>query len=300
MMKSILRSLVITGLLLLPLSAFGAETVKIRYAATISVDAKGNGIKLPDGVGCSEKFPLIIADTGNGRLLKYTYEDGKVRGGDEIKVDQLTYPVRVEINSKGDILALDGKQRRIVQLSPEGAFKGYVDPVGVSSALVPKSFRLDSADNVYILDIFSNRVIVTDAAGKFIRQIDFPEKYGFMSDVAVDIKGTVLLVDSVNAMVFSAAKDAKVFSPLSRSLEENLNFPVSLAVDSRGIIYLSDQNGSGVVILGPDGTFQGRPLVFGWKDGLVRYPSQICVSEKGGLFVADRENSRLQIFNLIR
>jgi len=101
-------------------------------------------------------------------------------------------------------------------------------------------------------------------------------------------------------VIFSAAKDAKVFSPLSASLEEYMNFPVSMDVDSRGIMYLSDQNGSGVVIVGADGAFQGRSVVFGWKEGLVRYPSQICVSDRDQLFIADRENSRVQIFTLMR
>ncbi len=300
MIKTLSRNLVIISALLMPLGAFGAEVVKVRHADTIYFDARGGGMKQPDGIGCSGKLPLIVADTGNGRLLKYTYEGGKVAGGDEIKVDQITYPVRVQLTSQGDILVLDGKQRRIVRLSPEGTFKGYVDPAGVSPAVVPMSFAIDNADNLYLLDVFSGRVVVLDQTGKFLRQIDFPEKYGFMSDIAVDMKGMVFLLDSVNAMVFSAAKDAKGFSAVTGNLKEYMNFPISLAVDNRGVMYLSDQNGSGVVVVGADGSFQGRAVIFGWKDGLVRYPSQICVNDKDKLFVADRDNSRVQIFSLIR
>jgi len=300
MIKTLLRSVVMISALLSPLGAFGAETVKVRHADTIYLDARGGGMKQPEGIGCSGKPPLIVADTGNGRLLKYTYEDGKIKGGDEIKVDQLTYPVRVRITSQGDILALDGKQRRIVRLSPEGVFKGYIDPVGVSSEIVPMSFAVDSADNLYLLDVFSGRVVELDQTGKFIRQIDFPEKYGFISDLTVDSRGTVFLLDSVDAMVYSATKDAKGFSPITKDLKEYLNFPISLAVDNRGIMYLSDQNGSGVVLVGADGSFQGRAVIFGWRDGLVRYPSQICVSDKDQLFIADRDNNRVQIFSLMR
>ena len=104
----------------------------------------------------------------------------------------------------------------------------------------------------------------------------------------------------MDSLVYSAAKDAKGFTPLGQRLEEFVNFPASIAVDSRGSIYLADQNGSGVVTLGPDGAFLGRSLVFGWKDGLLRYPSQICTNDKGEFFVADRENSRVQIFNVVR
>jgi sugar lactone lactonase YvrE len=302
MTKFLINIFIIISALALPLNAFGAEAAKLRYASTIYFDSKGGGLKLPEGVACGESPFFIVADTGNGRLLRYSLQDGVTKGGDEFKIDQISYPVRVQLSSKGEIFALDGKQRRIVHLSPEGAFKGYIDPAGLpdSSSFVPRSFKLDTADNIYVLDIFSARVLVLDPTGKYVRQVDFPEKYGFFSDLAVDSKGTIFLVDSVDAVVYSAPKDAKSFSPLSQKLEEYVNFPSSITVDSRGTIYLADQNGSGVVVLGTDGSFLGRSLVFGWKDGLVRYPAQICTNEKGEFFVADRENNRVQVFTVIK
>jgi sugar lactone lactonase YvrE len=302
MTKVLIKIFVVISALALPLSSFGAEAAKLRYASTIYFDSKGGGLKLPEGVACGESPFFIVADTGNGRLLRYTFQDGVPKGGEEFKIDQMSFPVRLQLSSKGEIFALDGKQRRIVHLTPEGAFKGYIDPVGLPSAapFVPRSFKLDSADNIYVLDIFSARVLVLDPTGKYVRQLNFPEKYGFFSDLAVDSKGTIFLLDSVDAVVYTAPKDAKDFSPLSQKLEEYVNFPSSITVDSRGTIYLSDQNGSGVVVLGPDGSFLGRSLVFGWKDGLVRYPSQLCTNEKGEFFVADRQNNRVQIFTVIR
>ncbi len=302
MTKVLIKILVVISALAVPLSSFGAEAVKLRHAATIYFDSKGGGLRIPEGVACGEGPSFIVADTGNGRLLRYSLQDGVPKGGDEFKVDQMTYPERLQLSSKGDIFALDGRQRRILHLGPDGAFKSYVDPVGMpaSEAFVPRSFKLDRADNIYILDIFSARVIVLDPSGKFVRQMDFPEKYGFFSDIAVDSKGTIYLLDSVDAVVYSAPKDAKEFTPVSKKLEEYVNFPSNMIVDGRGMIYLSDQNGSGVVILGPDGSFLGRSLVFGWKDGLLRYPSQLCTNDKGEFFVADRENNRVQIFTVIR
>jgi hypothetical protein len=34
----------------------------------------------------------------------------------------------------------------------------------------------------------------------------------------------------------------------------------------------------------------------GWKEGLLNYPSQLCVNDRGEIFVADTNNSRIQIF----
>ncbi len=84
-------------------------------------------MKQPEGVACSEKSLLIVGDTGNDRLLRYSYQDRSLKAGTEIKIPQLSNPIRVQINSKEEIFALDGKKRRIIRLNPDGTFKGYVD-----------------------------------------------------------------------------------------------------------------------------------------------------------------------------
>ena len=60
------------------------------------------------------------------------------------------------------------------------------------------------------------------------------------------------------------------------------------------------ENGSGIVILGQDGSFHGRQLSMGWTEGLLYFPSQMCVNDKGEVFIADRGNSRVQIFTLVK
>jgi hypothetical protein len=50
-------------------------------------------------------------------------------------------------------------------------------------------------------------------------------------------------------------------------------------------------------MLGIDGSYQGRQLSIGWSEGLVNYPGQLCVTESGATFVADRYNNRVQAFS---
>ncbi len=302
MMKIFVRILFIVVVLSFPVNSFCAEAAKLRHISSVYFDAKGAGISTPEGVAYSDKSILIIADSGNGRLLKYTYKEGVVKGGDEIKVPEMSYPLKVQVNSAGEVFVLDGKQRRIIRLGSDGTSKGYLDPAGLTSpsTFVPESFKIDASGNIYILDIFSGRVIVLDPSGKFMRQLEFPENYGFFTDLAVDSRGAIFILDAVKADVYSALGDAKSFTLLTKGLKEYMNFPISMTIDNRGVIYLADQNGSGIVALGQDGSFQGRLVTFGWKEGLVRYPSQIFISEKGEFFVADRENNRVQIFSLLK
>jgi sugar lactone lactonase YvrE len=302
MARAIFPILLILSLLSTPVASLNAQTVKFRHLLSLYSDDKEGGMKNPEGVACSERSILIVSDTGNGRLLRYTFQGKAVKAEGEIKVPELTYPLRVQINSKGEIFVLDGKKRRILRLSPAGEFKGYVDPQGLppSPAMIPRSFKIGTNDSIYILDIFGERVIELTPDGKYKKHLEFPKDYGFFSDLAMDPKENLLLIDSTQRMVFSAARESKGFLPLTKNLREYLNFPTNLTTDARGRIYIVDENGGGIVILGQDGSYLGRQLSMGWNEGLLYYPTQLSVNEKGEAFIADRGNNRVQIFAVVQ
>ena len=280
------------------LTTFSDAAMKFRYIVSIYADDKGIALKQPEGVAYNKSL-LIVADTGNGRLLRYTLKEGALEAGaTEIKVEQLSYPIKAKINSKGEIYVLDRKQRRIIRMTPEGMFKNYLTPTGLPSpaSYVSRSFTIDMNDNIYILDIFSQRVLVLDSEARYQKQIAFPKEYGFFSDVEVDVRGRVLLIDSVNAVVYSAAENSASFSPVTESLKEYVRFPASVTTDSRGRIYLVDRNGGSIIILGQEGSFIGRQSGLGWKEGRLNYPSQMCINNRGEIFIADTNNSRVQMF----
>jgi len=132
-----------------------AEAARLRYLASVYFDDKEAGFKLPEGVACGDQGRLVVADTGNGRLVRFSYRDQTAGGGREIKVAQLSAPSRIQLNSKGEIYALDGKQRRIVHLGPEGEFKAVLayDGVPPPATIVPKAFAIGPADSIYVLDV---------------------------------------------------------------------------------------------------------------------------------------------------
>jgi hypothetical protein len=296
----IIAVILVSGLFLLVPSSGAA--IKFRFITSIYSDDQGNALEQPEGVACDQKSRLIVADTGKGRLLQYTFKGEAIEpGAVEIKPDQLLYPIKTEINSRGEIYTLDRRQRSIIRLTPAGEFIDYLRPSRLPSpaSYVPRSFHIDAKDNIYILDISSSRVLILNPDGEYVSQIKCPEGYGPFSDVTVDFKGTVLLLDGVNGMVFSAANPSVGFSPLTKSLKEYVRFPTSLTTDNRGRIYLVDRNGGRILILGQDGSFLDRQLDMGWKEGRLNYPGQMCINGEGEVFVADTRNSRVQIFKAV-
>ena len=81
--------------------SYGAEELKFRHVTSIYSDDQGLGLKQPEGIAWREKSFLIIADTGNARLLRCTFKDKTVASGiSVIKVPQLRYPRQTRPNNR--------------------------------------------------------------------------------------------------------------------------------------------------------------------------------------------------------
>jgi len=282
--------------------ALAADVGKFRFVTAVYLDDRGGGMRQPEGVACDDRGTLVVGDTGGGRLLRYTVEEASVKPTGEIRAREVTAPLRVHLTSRGDALVLDGRERRVARFDARGEFRGFLRPEGVPepTTVVPRSVKVDRSDRVYLLDVFSARVLVLDTEGRYQRHVPFPRDRGFFSDLAVDARGTIYLLDSLRATLHAAGRNAREFSPLAKDLRAHLSFPTALAIDGRGVLYVVDQNGGGVVLVGQDGTVLGRQLAMGWTEGLLYYPSQACVNDRGQLFIADRGNSRVQIFAVVR
>lgn len=291
-------STIIALLLLWPVAVQASESFRLTHDRAVYADAEGGKLHRPEGVACRERT-IVIADTGNGRLVRYEVNRGELEGGKEIIMPQVARPVQVHFNSRGEILVLDSQSRRIARLDQQGNPAGVVQPREVpdGSSLVIRAFGLDREDNLHLLDLLGNRVVVVSPGGTFQRQIPLPTK-GSYSDVVVDSRGTVLVLDSVEAVIHAAARGERSFTPFTADLRRYVNFPASMALAGRGGLLVTDRNGAGIVMIGPDGSYRGRQLAMGWKPGLLYYPSQLCLTDNGELIIADRDNSRVQIFRM--
>lgn len=255
-------------------------------------------LNAPEGIGCADDGSVAVADTGNHRLVLYKYADGIWTGGTEVKIPEVPYPTRVQLDSKGNILALDRKTKKVVRLNAKGALVNVMEWKGLeeNATVVPAGFALDRADNLYVLDALGQRVLVADPMGTVTRQLPLPAVKGAaFTGVTVDPTGTVFALEGTDGAIWSAPPAATAFQQLGTSLKEYMNFG-SFITSSKGTIYVVDQNGHGLVMIGNDGSFRGRQLAMGWSEGYVYYPTQVCITQSGTAFVADRGNNRVQMF----
>ena len=279
-----------------------ANGIALKYTTSAYGDNEGVGMNSPEGIACSGNV-VVVTDTGNNRLLRYSYANETLTPEGTFKVQELRYPIRLQIAPDGDIYVLDGKLLKIARAGQDGTFKGFMSFNGVpgTQEVIPRSFKVGGERGfIYILDVFGSRVLVVDGTGKYQRHIPFPKDHGFFSDLAVNYRGDVLLLDSIKGTLYAAPSDSQEFSLLANDLKEHARFPSHITADNQGTIFITDHHGGSILVIGLDGVIKGQQLGFGWNESLLNYPSQICIGSENHLFVADTNNSRVQIFKIIQ
>ena len=270
-----------------------AEGVVFKFTRAVYGDDREIRLASPEGVGCADDGRLVVADTGNARLLAFGDSQGALVLSKEIKIPEIGYPTRVVLDQKGNTWVLDRRARKIARLGKGYAFAGWVEAKG-ASPFVPVSFVVTPGGTIVAIDAIGPSVVELEPDGKALRRVPLPK--GQFTDLWVDSRGTVFALDAVAARVWTAEKGRSEFKPLTRSLKDEMKFPTQIVSNGRGRLFLLDQNGMGVGVLGIDGTYQGRQLAMGWTPGLLYYPTQICVTGKGIAAIADRGNDRVQLY----
>jgi sugar lactone lactonase YvrE len=285
----------------LPAAGLAAGRISLVPKLSVYTDDKDVALNVPEGIACNDK-EVVAADTGNGRIIIFHYDDSGLKLETPVKLPNIASPTRVQLDAKGDIYVLDGKLKKVAHLDPSGKFVGYIEPQGLPAgvgSINPVSFKFGPSGNIYLVDNTSESVIVLDPSGKFLKKMDFPAGVGFIPDLCIDPQGTVYIVDAMNCVVYSAP-NGQPFSSFTGSLKDDMSFPISITMDDKNAFYIVDEHGGGVIILGPDGSFQGRQLSLGWSEGLLYYPVQMCVNPAGYAFIADRGNDRIGIFSVVK
>lgn len=180
-----------------------------------SPKASVTGLYGPRGVAVGPGGTVLVADTGNNRLMFY---DANLKGGRPVGSkgsgpEQFSDPVGVAVGPSGTFYVADVGNRRIQVLDGKGGFTGRLDVPGWTS--VGEPFLAVGADDVlYVSDPSGRAVLALNRAGKLLRKWeanDAGRKFDSPSGVAVDTKGGALFVvdradNTVSRLALAEAK----------------------------------------------------------------------------------------------
>lgn len=302
MAKTMRAVLVAAGALALAGLPSGARAagVVLKHVVSVYADEAGKGLRRPEGVACSDDGQLVVSDTGNARLVLLTFKGQGVLGGRPVTDAELRAPQGVQLDTRGEIVALDARSHALLRFGAKGEPLGRVELKGLAAGEEPviAAFKL-RAGALYLLDGAGKAVLVADFSGNVTRRIPLPAGKGPFTDLAVDAAGKVYAIDPAGAGLWAAERDAQAFTALEGTLRESTSFASQLATDGQNNLFAVDRNGGSILQLGVDGAFQARHLAFGWSEGQLQYPTQICVAADF-MAVADRGNNRVQVFQVLR
>lgn len=163
---------------------------------------------------------------------------------------------------------------------------------------------VDARDQVWIFTRTANPVQVYDAQGNLVRSWGQDIlKSGAAHHIRIDREGNVWVADIVDHVVRKFTPEGKLLLTLGTPGElgrdrTHLNKPTDMAITPAGDIFVADGYGNArVVHFDKQGRYVKEWGELGSKPGQFSIPHSIAVDSQGRLYVADRNNVRIQVFD---
>lgn len=169
----------------------------------------------PRGLAIDLDGNLLVADTGNKRILKFTPAGELIKqvGGGGVIAGRFEEPTAVAVDPvDGSVLVADAWNGRIQRLSPDLEYRGeFPTPGWVGRDVFQKPYLTVTADGlIYATDPATALVMVFDRDGNVVAAFGGPgndaSRIGQPNGIAADLaNGLILVADGVNnrVMVFS-------------------------------------------------------------------------------------------------
>jgi mucin-19 len=319
-------------------STVSQATVTTLAGSGVFGTANGQGtaaqFDIPYGVAVDSAGIIYVSDTGNDRIRKIdtssnvTTLAGSTPGfsNGQGTAAQFYNPGAVAIDSAGIIYVADTTNNRIRKIDINsnvttlaGSTQGFSNGQGTSAQFYqPIGIAVDSAGYVYVTEYGTNLIRkidtssnVTTLAGStqgFADGQGTAAQFNSPQGVAVDSAGIIYVADTlnhqirkidINSNVTTLAGSTQGFAN-GQGTSAQFNVPIGVAVDSAGIIYVTD-NGNNKIrkidILSNVTTLAGSTIGFAEGEGVsaqFNSPTGVAVNSAGIIYVVDTGNRRIR------
>ncbi len=230
-------------------------------------EAPGGTFYQPWGIAISADGSVLVADTWNHRIQKFTADGTFVNMwgyfGQADTPFAIWGPRDIAIDSTGNVYITDTGNKRIVIYDGNGNYISQFGSVGLEPGQFdePVGLAVDKDGLVYIADTWNQRIQV----------------------MTKDTSGN-----------YTPLKNWEVVAWYGQSLD---NKPF-IAVDNNGNLFITDPEGYRVLHFTTTGTFINYFGDFGVGTGEFDLPTGIIADGKGGVWLADAGNNRIMHFSL--
>lgn len=258
---------------------------------------------------------VIVTDTHNHRVQAFTYDGtfinqwdtGESQGNSDFR---WTKPVGVAVNYDGeegevfvtepnefgvDVCSLDGEIKR--------GWRDWEDETGQQDYFEnPMGIAVKNGE-VFVVENEKCRVLVFDIQGNFRRQwgsedgVIKEEDLDMPTGIAVSNEGEVFVCDANNHRVVVYSVDGTILRQWGTEGSEPGQFlwPHSVALSGDKVV-ISDQENHRVQVFDMEGTFVTQWGKQGDEPGQFAFPTGVAVGPAGEIYVCEKGNRRVQVF----
>lgn len=247
-----------------------------------------------------ERGEVWVADTRNNLIGVFSREGMPLYAFGSRKY--VREPRQIQVDAKGTVLVLEQDRTRIRTFNYRGIYLGDLVPAGFPEKGQIGAFTLGPDSTLWIGESTTGEVMLYDYPSMRLRRrfgSKGEEEGQFLSiaSIAVNEKYVVVLDYTGTAVqVFNHRGDFLRGWGEHAMGGANFSLPRAVALDAKQRIAVTDSLRHDIKYFDLEGRFIGHFGGAGRKPGSVSFPCGIAVSKDGRVYVAERGNARVQVF----
>ena len=267
----------------------------------------------PHRVAVDSHGRIIIVDPNNRAVhVLGGSTPFRINGGPRRR---LRLPNGIAVDAADNIYIADSERGLVLVYAPDGKFLRYIGKRGDESLFhYPTAIAIDrTSGHLFLLDTPRHVLFVLDLEGNILKRVgrprpnaigrvmgeSIPMDLDYPTEIAIG-NNELAVVDSENSRIHVMDLQCKPVAQFSiRDVRDSpIIGELGLGVDLTGNIYVSNTTDSHIRIYGRDGTLLGSFGRNGSEVGEFSSPAGLFVDGGNRLYVADTNNSRVQVFQL--
>jgi sugar lactone lactonase YvrE len=284
--------MLLLGMALVLTPAAGMAQSAWQWEMSLKIDTPGNAMYMPSAIGFdpeSERYYAV--DTGRNRLVSFS------RTGELLRA----FTADDRLKAPFDMVRLDSGQLWVVEKGRNSITRIDIAAREIKPHTLRDGNRQVFPDRIslgegklFVLDRASGGVLRLDNDLKIEQRFVCADCIGGFGDFTV-ADGSVWGLETRGKSITRFRQDGTVAQTIR--LDDQVDFPVSLAVDPTGFLYILDRHQNAINVYGQDGRFRYRFLGPGTARGQLHFPRHLRFDPWGRLCVVDEGNGRVEIFS---